>query len=265
MRSHSDGAPRYREIAPPPALRDLVACIWVSEAGAQPRQTTVLPDGCIDLIWSTSSKPYVAGPMTRPLLAHSAAGSRSLGVRFLPAAAPRLLHASAAELRDQQASLDDVLLARSWWRVHDMVGAACDTPTPEMCAGVIAALARDAIPAPRLVADATRWLALHPGAPVSALSAATGQSERGLRRHFVEHVGYGPKTLQRILRLQRALWLASRPTPPTSLARLAVTAGYADQAHMTREMQALAWQSPTRLLAHDPQSAVADLFKTPPA
>ncbi|MFT4037092.1 MAG: AraC family transcriptional regulator [Thermomicrobiales bacterium] len=265
MPSHSDAAPRYREIAQPPALRDLVACVWVSEAGGQPRQTMVLPDGCIDLIWPTGSEPFVAGPMTRPLLAHSAAGDRTLGVRFLPAVAPRLLHAAAAELLDSRAVLADVLTERNWRRVRDVVSAATDAPEAAACAGVVAALAQGAMPAHPFVEDAARWLARHPAAPVSAFFAEADCSERHLRRHFAEHVGYGPKMLQRILRLQRALWLASHPIPPPTLARLAHAAGYADQAHMTREMQTLAGQPPSVLLGNDPQSAVADLFKTPPA
>ena len=62
--------------------------------------------------------------------------------------------------------------------------------------------------------------------------------------------------------MQHVLWLMSRPAPPHSLASLAQAAGYADQAHLTREMRALTGQLPTTLLANNPQSAVADLFKT---
>ena len=65
------------------------------------------------------------------------------------------------------------------------------------------------------------------------------------------------------LRMQRVLWLLSRPGQPQSLANLAQTAGYADQAHLTREMRALTGQLPTTLVTGNPQSAVADLFKTP--
>jgi AraC-like DNA-binding protein len=111
--------------------------------------------------------------------------------------------------------------------------------------------------------DACLWLAQRPGEPASAFITGSGVSERQARRRFQDHVGYGPKTLQRILRMQRVLWLLSRPCPPCSLAHLAQAAGYADQAHLTREMRALTGQLPTTLVAGNPQSAVADLFKTP--
>ena len=122
---------------------------------------------------------------------------------------------------------------------------------------------REATPQERFIADACRWLAQHPREPAAAFVAGSGLSERQARRRFQEHVGYGPKTLQRILRMQRVLWLLSRPSPPRSLASLAQAAGYADQAHLTREMRELTGKLPTALVTGNPRSAVADLFKTP--
>jgi AraC-like DNA-binding protein len=83
---------------------------------------------------------------------------------------------------------------------------------------------------------------------VSELIAEFGWSERTLRRHCHEAIGYGPKTLERILRFQRFLALADRDPSP-DLATLALTAGYADQAHLTRESGRLAGLPPARLLA----------------
>ncbi len=85
---------------------------------------------------------------------------------------------------------------------------------------------------------------------------------RGLRR-FREWVGYGPKTLQRILRLQRLLLLAEGGAG--ALGDLAVAAGYADQAHMTREVGALAGITPRLLVAAGGATlGMSDLFKTGP-
>ena len=64
-----------------------------------------------------------------------------------------------------------------------------------------------------------------------------------------ESNGYGPKTLARILRMRRALDLARAGAP---LAEVAVRSGYADQAHLTREVRDLAGVPPTRLLAPAP-------------
>jgi AraC-like DNA-binding protein len=98
-----------------------------------------------------------------------------------------------------------------------------------------------------------------PGARVAAVGDALGISERQLRRRFADAVGYGPKTLARVLRFQRFLALAARDEPAGSglaarggtgdLAGLAFAAGYADQAHLTRECRQLSGHTPGELLA----------------
>ena len=81
------------------------------------------------------------------------------------------------------------------------------------------------------------------------LAAALGISERQLRRRFHAAVGFGPKTLARILRFQRMLSLVRQRASRRDLARLALDAGYADQAHMTAECTRLAGLPPGRLIA----------------
>ena len=68
-------------------------------------------------------------------------------------------------------------------------------------------------------------------------------SPRTLRRRCQDAFGYGPKTLERILRFQRFLHLARRAQQP-KLAALAFEAGYSDQAHLTREVRSLSGFSP---------------------
>lgn len=74
---------------------------------------------------------------------------------------------------------------------------------------------------------------------------ALGMSERTLRRRFDESFGYGPKTLDRILRCQRFLWLANRSAGSTAI--LAAEAGYSDQAHLIRECRRLTGSTPQRM------------------
>ncbi len=73
---------------------------------------------------------------------------------------------------------------------------------------------------------------------IASLHDRLDMSERTLRRWSHEYFGYGLKTLDRILRFQkfRALALADAGD---RLSGLAVEAGYADQAHLGREIQAL--------------------------
>jgi AraC-like DNA-binding protein len=68
-------------------------------------------------------------------------------------------------------------------------------------------------------------------------------SERQLRRRFAAAVGYGPKTLERVLRFGRFVEAIDR-RGGTELAALALDTGYADQAHLTRETVRLTGLSP---------------------
>ena len=81
---------------------------------------------------------------------------------------------------------------------------------------------------------------------VADLADTLGIGERQLLRRFDRAVGYGPKTLDRVLRLQRLL-RALDAGRGDDLAWLALDLGYADQAHMTREAVRLAGRTPGEL------------------
>lgn len=69
-----------------------------------------------------------------------------------------------------------------------------------------------------------------------------GLNARQLHRRYLPVFGYGPWHLSRVLRLQRAL--GARGT----LAEVAHACGYADQAHLSREVRDLTGTTPSRLL-----------------
>jgi AraC-like DNA-binding protein len=75
------------------------------------------------------------------------------------------------------------------------------------------------------------------GRPVSSIAERCGLSPRQLQRRSNDAFGYGPKTLARIFRMQRAVSLARRGSP---FAAVSAEAGYADQAHLSREVRAMA-------------------------
>ncbi|MGA9774652.1 MAG: helix-turn-helix domain-containing protein, partial [Candidatus Dormiibacterota bacterium] len=81
-------------------------------------------------------------------------------------------------------------------------------------------------------------------AVVALASSELGVGERRLHRRCVAALGYGPKTLHRVLRFQRALRL-SRTRP--RLVDLAADAGYADQAHLARECRRMTGLGPSEL------------------
>jgi methylphosphotriester-DNA--protein-cysteine methyltransferase len=79
------------------------------------------------------------------------------------------------------------------------------------------------------------------------LATELGMSGRQLRRRCLDAVGYGPKALHRILRFRRFVSRIDAAGPGADLALIAADAGYADQAHLTRESVRLAGLPPAAL------------------
>ncbi len=84
--------------------------------------------------------------------------------------------------------------------------------------------------------------------PVARLSERLGISSRQLLRRFELGVGYGPSLFRRVVRLQLVVHSAV-PQGPRRLAHLPANAGYADQAHMNRDIRQLAGVTAGELLA----------------
>jgi AraC-like DNA-binding protein len=224
-----------RELAPPQGLEQQVACVWIGDGSA----VRVLPDACADVVW-TRGRLVVAGPATGPDVAPPTPGQGRCGVRFRIGAAGAALGLPASELLDEIVPLEQIWGAAGR-RLEDRVALAA-RPLDALVAGVhdrIAGAGDD------LVREAV--FRLRGGEDsVERLARATAVSERQLRRRFERGVGYGPRTLRRVLRFQRFLGLA---TEGGSLARLAADAGYADQAHLVRDCRRLAGTTPSALLA----------------
>ncbi|MFF4773662.1 helix-turn-helix domain-containing protein [Microtetraspora fusca] len=107
------------------------------------------------------------------------------------------------------------------------------------------------------------------GLTVSDLAREVGWSTRYLGRRFREEIGLGPKEAARVVRFDRARRTlqhqAAAGAPPT-LAALAASFGYYDQAHLAREFGALAGCSPSRWLAEEsPTFTAASPTTDPPA
>ncbi len=82
---------------------------------------------------------------------------------------------------------------------------------------------------------------------IAALADDVGWSRRHLSACFTQELGIAPKLLGRVLRFQRVRRYVV--DPGISLGEAAALAGYADQAHMTREWVEFAGNSPTVWLA----------------
>src|SRR5260221_13363298 len=83
-------------------------------------------------------------------------------------------------------------------------------------------------------------------APARTHDIATeiGGSRKHSTRRFVNEIGLAPKTLALMLRFHRACTLA-RTGAAGTWAAVAAEAGYADQAHLTRDFRVFAGETPT--------------------
>jgi AraC-like DNA-binding protein len=238
----------YRELPVSRALQDHFACTWVHQLpidGTSP--IVIVPDGSIDLQWVAGGW-RIAGPDREPQAETPLAGAIIIGFRFRPAAAAAWLGMPATEILNQRVPLDDIWGAKAH-RMADEVRAARE---PEaLMAALENAVARRAPPAGTRSDMHAAFELLSAGAPpgkslVPWLGKELALSERTLRRRFDLAFGYGPKTLDRILRFQRFLKLV-RGADRISAADIAAETGYADQAHLVRESRRLAGSTPREI------------------
>lgn len=235
-------APGYAEWAPPAALREMVACLWASAVpGDADRATLVLPDACSDLIWEQGVGSYVAGPDTGPVRTVSKAGSVIFGVRFRPSAGGTVFGLPLTEVRDQRVALADLRPAAAGRLPATLPPAEAATRALDVAGLLIADAGVD------LAAAQAATLLRDPSARAEVVAADVGLSERQLRRRVQAAAGYGPKTLQRVLRFQRFVRMLDAATQPPDLATAAAAVGYADQPHLTRECAAFSGLTPTAL------------------
>ncbi|MGY1452074.1 helix-turn-helix domain-containing protein [Streptomyces sp. SS8] len=222
------------------------AVVWRREAPARPRRARVLPDGCMDLI-RTAGGLLVAGPDTRAQLTDDPPGAGYVGLRFPPGTGPRVLGVPAHELRDARVPLEALWPEREVRELAERMaertaGARSGAAVLEEAAAV--RLRR----APGDPLTAAVAAGLRNGVSVAEVARGVGLSERQLHRRSLAAFGYGPKPLARVLRFRRALRLVRGGVPPASAA---AEAGYADQAHLSREVRTLAGVQLSVLLSED--------------
>jgi AraC-like DNA-binding protein len=243
-------AGEYCERHPGAALAPHVQCLWWNAiASDHAGPMAVVPDGCIDLVW-LDGRLFVAGPDVEAEVSTPPPGALFVGARFRPGAAARWLGLPMAELVGRRVELEALWGAQAK-ALGDRIAEA--PSRAEKFARLEAGLAGRAggieWPAPEID---TVFRALRAerdeAAGLSVVLACLDVSPRSLRRHCSAEFGYGPKTLGRILRFQRFLNLARRPGD-ARLWSLAYEAGYADQAHLTREVRRLSGLTPRQIVA----------------
>lgn len=270
--------------APMAPLRPFVKLVWYSDdAGGPWQRERVLPTGTMHLVIRLSGHPVriypaVDAPDPLDIATATIAGARAafyvkdvarplctVGAVLQPTASLPLVGVPAVALAGRHTALADV-----WGpdvdRLRDRLRELA-SPHDRLALFESALAAR--LPRVRGVhpAIAEAVAGLETSADVATVVGRTGYSHRWLLTAFREAVGLAPKAYSRVVRMQRVL--RARRQSGASWAALAAAAGYADQAHLTRELRAMTGVAPGELARlaplhdnHVPVPARSDSFKT---
>jgi AraC-like DNA-binding protein len=263
----------YTPQAPDPVLADIASCSWTATPTGQ---HVLVPDGCADVLVtsataSAAAVAVVCGPEMRAWTFALPANTTAVGVRLLPGVAPVLFGVDALTLCNTRSTVGSLLgvaaeesLRHEVARVPDLA-ERCNA-LEQFVASLLHARRRDgtALPDP-FAQSVVHALTTTPNVTVTELAAAFEVSPRHLHRRAVASFGYGIRVLARLMRFQRLLGGVGRPGH--SLAALAAHAGFADQAHLTRDCRAITGRTPREFLREwfPTFPDMSDPYKTGPA
>ncbi len=223
-------------------MRPFVECFWSVTTSSEVRHL-VVPDGCLDIVYSARQGLRAVGAMTTAAEFPLAPGERIIGARFLPGRAPLFLKISAAELSDAVIPLETIWSARGrqlQQRLADVHGS-----------NDLAVLSR-ALPVPQdgrsPVRAAIGAIARAGGlVELRTIAAQANLSPRQFRRRCLDEAGLTPRQLCRVLRFRNTL-AKLECAAQYGWAQLALECGYCDQAHFIHEFRALSGYTPTAYL-----------------
>ncbi len=268
-------------VARPPRgpLLPFVRLVWWSHGAAAHALERVLPTGAMHVVVRLADEPLrlvdaagpdsvgttiVGGARSSAYLKDVSKPAPSVGAALHPDAAWPLLGGPAGELAERHVDLVDLWGAAAA-RLRERL---LDAASPEAALEVFEHELSRRLPAVRgvhpLVAHALARL--RSDVAVADVVRETGYSHRTVSSVFRETVGLTPKVWSRVQRFQRALAAIAAGRPLASVASLA---GYADQAHLTREFGEIAGLTPSAYRTAAPEREnhvpISDSFKTPEA
>ena len=245
-----DDRTQLRTHAVNPRLADKVSVYWTTTVVRPPARLRIIPDGQVDLVFDLDSgEGHLSGIFTDPFEVTHERPLRLLGATLLPGAAATLLEIAVGDLAAEWQPLAEQLgLVGDALAQRIREAATLDAQIALIESFLLARLGQ----IDRRVDRALRAITeSHGRVEAGRLPRASGASHRNLTRLFHTWVGLPPKRFARIVRVQAALRRLAE-SPPPELAALASELGFADQAHLAREVRALAGAAP---------SALAESFK----
>jgi AraC-like DNA-binding protein len=233
---------RIAEHAPAAALSGHVVQYWSLTVETPPATVRVLPDALVDLSFDLLHKAaWVTGPRLEPAVFTHEHPAKLFGCSLSAGSATALLGIEVGALKRDRQRLSEVL--------GEVADALAERVVENPLAVLDAFLLARAAAIDSRVAKALDEIVAHEGdVEIPAVGKTAGASPRNLGRLFDAWVGMSPKRFARIVRAQVALRRLA-DEPGIDLAALALELGFADHAHLTRELKALTGLSPSALAA----------------
>jgi AraC-like DNA-binding protein len=237
----------FEEARPDPALCRLVHRAWRASTREAIDDFLIVPDGCVDILYSADEGLQVVGAMTAALSLSLPAGTEVVGLRLHPGAAAPWLRIDLAELTDGQVPLGDVLGARVG-ALEDLLRSIGNPRHRAMAlcrevAGSLSSCWSEATPRELAFQRALAALARVDGeVTVEWLALQCNLGTRQFQRRCLAATGLPPKLLARVFRLMRVL--RQRQHTGSSWTHVAADCGYADQAHFIHDFTDLVGCSP---------------------
>lgn len=252
----------YKEIRPGAAVRPFIKCFWVLESNSPTAlPQTIVPDGRAELLinlgepfqqetkgqWYSQPDIFFVGQITGPFSVRPNGPVRTIGVRFRPQGASRLLRLPMFELTDAAVPLGDIS-QRLQSQVNRLREADSLFEQLRALERIVMAAA-DKSNEDRLVSAAVGQLEQANGLiGVREMANCLGLSSRQFERRFRNVVGIPPKLFSRMQRFQRVF---QSMEGNANWVDVAVSCGYYDQAHLIRDFRQFSGTTPTALLAEE--------------
>jgi AraC-like DNA-binding protein len=194
---------------------------------------------------SSSFSAFVSGVQDRPAHTRHAGIQEGIGVHLNALGVSRLLGVAGAELANRCVVLDEVLGHGAETLMDQLSGVA----TPSRRVALVEATLAERLDAAAILSPEVVWvwgtLCSQPLARIADLAAEVGWSRTRLASRFSEQIGISPKRFARVVRFEGARRLLAEGS--SSLAEVATRSDYYDQAHLSRDISALAGCTPAEL------------------
>lgn len=202
----------------------------------------------------TRFRVCLGGLHSSPYRIHHDGNQVGVQVGLSPAGVRRLFGLPVAELADRAIDLDELNPALAI-EIAERVASAIPAQRARVAAATMLGWVADLdaadgrwAPQPDAAAAWDHIVATGGRCAVSELTARSGWSARYLTGRFVAEYGIGPKQAARLVRFDAAI---SALRDGAAIEAVAVDAGYADQAHLTRDFAEYVSMPPAKYLAHE--------------